>query len=430
MSRFLILVLCTALMGAAEPGAATALAKSQAEQALAASRERIFTERTMLMAELQTALAEVERQRTRAQTTRQERDMLSGEVTRRRAEHEREIASLRQDIDRALVAAHLSPVEIRRIAAESPVARASAAAAALEQRAAALLERLCLRVSHESVIGRDGSLSDVPVLRLGEARAVAFGQDDAHRGYLARSADGSGWLVNGPALPPGAGLGADGALLSIPLDLDPAASARGPSHQRTLGDWIRAGRIFIWPILAVLFGGLFLAGERIVVLCRRRVAARQLLDLRGSLDRGELAALRTAVALRATPLERIIASGLDAAQQTASARESLSEEALLAEAQGLQRGLGMILVLAGVAPLLGLLGTVSGMIDLFAVIGDRGASAASSLSGGISEALVTTQAGLIAAIPLLLLHAVLNRLAERRMLLLEQAALMVHAKVS
>lgn len=422
MTRFLWLVLVTGTLAAAEPDAAAA--KAEAEQALAAARERVFSQRSALMSELQTALVEVERQRQRSDAARQEREALDQELTRRRADQQREAAVLAREVDRAVAGARLPPAEVRRLSQEPPRLRAAAAAAALEQRAAALDGRLSLRVGPESVIGRDGALGEALVVRLGEARAVAFGQGPAQRGYLSRSDDGQAWLVGGPTLPPSA------SPLAFPLDPDPAIRARGPGTSRSLAEWLRAGRLFIWPILAVLVGGLALAGARMRALYQRRVDPRRLVELGSRLDRGEINALRSAVALRATPLDRIIASGLDAASAPPAAREPLIEAALLAEAQPLQRGLGALLVLAGVAPLLGLLGTVTGMIDLFAVIGERGASAARSLSGGISEALITTQAGMIAAIPLLLLHALLNRLAERRMLLLEQAACLVQARAA
>ena len=94
----------------------------------------------------------------------------------------------------------------------------------------------------------------------------------------------------------------------------------------------------------------------------------------------------------------------------------------MSETGQLTRGLPAIAVLAGVAPLLGLLGTVTGMIDMFAVISAQGSGNAKSLSGGISEALICTQAGMLVAIPLLLLHAWLARLSDRRAQILEEAA--------
>jgi biopolymer transport protein ExbB len=79
----------------------------------------------------------------------------------------------------------------------------------------------------------------------------------------------------------------------------------------------------------------------------------------------------------------------------------------------LSRNLSVIAVLGSVAPLLGLLGTVSGMIATFNVISAIGTGNARPLAGGISEALVATEAGLLVAIPGLLLSAQLSRRATR-----------------
>ncbi len=78
----------------------------------------------------------------------------------------------------------------------------------------------------------------------------------------------------------------------------------------------------------------------------------------------------------------------------------------------LERRLAVIAVLAAIAPLLGLLGTVLGMIETFQVISDFGTGNARALAGGISVALVTTQTGLLVAIPGLLASARLRRIAE------------------
>jgi biopolymer transport protein ExbB len=77
------------------------------------------------------------------------------------------------------------------------------------------------------------------------------------------------------------------------------------------------------------------------------------------------------------------------------------------------RHIGTILILAAVAPLLGLLGTVTGMITTFDVISEFGTGNARALASGISEALVTTQSGLVVAVPGLLLGVLLYRQAER-----------------
>lgn len=77
------------------------------------------------------------------------------------------------------------------------------------------------------------------------------------------------------------------------------------------------------------------------------------------------------------------------------------------------RYIGTILILAAVAPLLGLLGTVTGMISTFDVISQFGTGNARALASGISEALVTTQSGLIVAVPGLILGGLLFRRAEK-----------------
>ena len=98
-------------------------------------------------------------------------------------------------------------------------------------------------------------------------------------------------------------------------------------------------------------------------------------------------------------------------------------EAILREQPGLQRGILFIKIISVVAPLLGLLGTVVGMINTFQVIMLFGAGDASRMAGGISQALVTTMQGLIVAIPMVLLHTFVNGRARRiQQVLQEQSA--------
>jgi biopolymer transport protein ExbB len=98
-----------------------------------------------------------------------------------------------------------------------------------------------------------------------------------------------------------------------------------------------------------------------------------------------------------------------------SPREHLEEilhEKMLSFTPRLERNLGALAVLGGIAPLLGLLGTVTGMIHTFQLVTIFGSGDAKLLSGGISEALVTTETGLAIAIPVLLVHAFLSRRAR------------------
>jgi len=86
---------------------------------------------------------------------------------------------------------------------------------------------------------------------------------------------------------------------------------------------------------------------------------------------------------------------------------------ILRQAAHLDRHVGTILVLASLAPLIGLLGTVSGMITTFEVISLFGTGNAKGLAGGISEALITTQTGLVVALPGLVAGNFIRRRVER-----------------
>jgi biopolymer transport protein ExbB len=90
--------------------------------------------------------------------------------------------------------------------------------------------------------------------------------------------------------------------------------------------------------------------------------------------------------------------------------------------QSLSRHLTIIAVMAGIAPLLGLLGTVLGMIETFDVIALFGTGNAKAMAGGISVALITTQTGLLVAIPGLFLSGVLSRRARHLGVRLDEVA--------
>jgi biopolymer transport protein ExbB len=422
--RHVLLILLATTACAAEPidlPKATRAAREQAESRLDAARTRIAGEQAALFAQLQAAVAASNAARDRLSAAQLAATSANDELAKRLKEQDRELALLKQLADRAVVAARLSDSQGRSIAGKPPLERVAAAIAALEARVQALPARLSLRIGDESIIGRDGALITVPVLRLGEARAVAIGDTHAGRGLLERAADGSSWLVVGPALP--AAVRSNGGMLSaIPLDAAGTAAHQPGETHRTLAQWLAAGRAFIWPIVAVMLLGLAVIIERIIALARRRVDPGQLVAVAARLAADDAAGARTLVGNGVTPLDRVLRAGLDALGRPRESREAVVEQALLAETAQLTRGLPAIAVLAGVAPLLGLLGTVTGMIDMFSVIASQGSGNAKSLSGGISEALICTQAGMLVAIPLLLAHAWLGRLADRRAQLLEEAA--------
>ncbi|MHC8441526.1 MAG: MotA/TolQ/ExbB proton channel family protein [Candidatus Eutrophobiaceae bacterium] len=104
------------------------------------------------------------------------------------------------------------------------------------------------------------------------------------------------------------------------------------------------------------------------------------------------------------------------------------DEAILRETPRIQRGMSLLKIIAMVAPLLGLLGTVTGMIIVFQAITIYGAGDPKAMAGGISSALVTTVLGLIVAIPTLLIHTLLNSKANKLLHILEEWSAGIIAK--
>ncbi len=108
----------------------------------------------------------------------------------------------------------------------------------------------------------------------------------------------------------------------------------------------------------------------------------------------------------------MLLAGLELKGQAGTVIESALSEAILKETPRLERFLTALKVSASVAPLLGLLGTVTGMINTFQVITTHGTGDPRLMAGGISEAMVTTQAGLAVAIPAMMVAAFLGRRAQ------------------
>jgi biopolymer transport protein ExbB len=127
---------------------------------------------------------------------------------------------------------------------------------------------------------------------------------------------------------------------------------------------------------------------------------------------------------------RVVATAIRNLDRDREHLEDIVSEAILHESSHLNRLAAFIMVIAAVAPLLGLLGTVTGMISTFDVITEFGTGDPKLLSGGISIALVTTEMGLIVAIPTLLLGTLLSSWAERIKDDMEQAALRVSNQYS
>ncbi|MBN1577714.1 MAG: MotA/TolQ/ExbB proton channel family protein [Chitinispirillaceae bacterium] len=137
---------------------------------------------------------------------------------------------------------------------------------------------------------------------------------------------------------------------------------------------------------------------------RRRSARKMLSRAATFIEKDDMEGARAFVAKCKGGAARVAGVCFSAAAVSRQSVESALKEMLMSETSKLGSHLNTLAVIAGVAPLLGLLGTVTGMIRLFEVITRYGTGDPKLLAGGISEALITTEAGLAIAIPLLLIH--------------------------
>jgi len=168
---------------------------------------------------------------------------------------------------------------------------------------------------------------------------------------------------------------------------------------------LKAGGFLVWPILLVGLVALLLASERFIFLSRVKSNTDKLMSRIIELVReGEFERCLELLENRKGPVFRVLRAGLEARQASLEVLENVLEEAILKELPRLEKFLPTLQVLAAIAPLLGLLGTVTGMINTFQAITVYGAGDPRMMSGGISEALITTKLGLTVAIPIILLH--------------------------
>jgi biopolymer transport protein ExbB len=180
-------------------------------------------------------------------------------------------------------------------------------------------------------------------------------------------------------------------------------------------DQLRSGGALVIPILLVGLVALALTVERLLFLARVRHNTDELMTRVTELvDRGDCeAALRATAPHRNRPTGRVLIAGLQHRGESREVIESSLSEAILRETPRLERFLSALKVAAAVAPLLGLLGTVTGMINTFQVITTHGTGDPRLMAGGISEAMVTTQVGLAVAIPVMMVAAFLGTRAHK-----------------
>ncbi len=191
-------------------------------------------------------------------------------------------------------------------------------------------------------------------------------------------------------------------------------------------DFFTRGGPLMYPILLCSVIGWAIFMERIFVFIKIRRNLRPLQSAVMGLIQEKKAEEAVDLCIqKKSPLAKILLVVLKNRGSQRSYLKSLAEEVGEREAVALQRYLGLLGTIANITPLLGLLGTVLGMIKAFNVIATEGMGTPATLGGGISEALITTAAGLTVAVPMILLHRYLSSRSERLVLELEEATMQI-----
>lgn len=217
----------------------------------------------------------------------------------------------------------------------------------------------------------------------------------------------------------------------LPIDPTLGSAARVEATEQTWLEHIEAGGPVVIPIFAMAAIALLIAIAKWFQLqFVPRPSKRQVREFLDRVRDGDNEGAERSARAMPGPTGSMLLAG----SQSLGYPKELIEEVMYESMVGARRKLNSMLPFIGVAaaaaPLMGLLGTVTGIIDTFRLITEFGSGDAKSLSGGISEALITTKFGLVVAIPSLLVHAYLTRKARGIVSDMEASAMALVNRVS
>ena len=271
----------------------------------------------------------------------------------------------------------------------------------------------------------DGTETTGTIIRVGQIASYGLAGDEG--GALAPAGDGrmKVWSASSPATATALAEGSAPATLDIFL-FESRQKAIEERAGRTLVALINSGGTIAWIIVGLGVLAALLVVLRVIFLRNASASTgRVATEVGGLVHEGRLdEALRACKALRGSTA-RVVASAIRNLDSDRAHVEDIVSEQILHESAHLNRFGAFIIVIAAVSPLLGLLGTVTGMISTFDIITEFGTGDPKLLSSGISIALVTTEVGLIVAIPALVFGNLLSGWAESIKDDMEKAALHV-----
>ena len=214
---------------------------------------------------------------------------------------------------------------------------------------------------------------------------------------------------------------AQSATIAIPLDVlqnkaikNSITDAKELTWTEEFKSFFKKGGIVMYPLSLVAIIAFLLFLERFIMLSYRGHLGRRFTKKMDALVAEKKYEDAANLCLKKeTSLAMVLFAVLNKVNDTRENAERSLQEALLREQPKLERRMGLLAAMGTIAPLLGLLGTVTGIITLFTVITEVGTNDARVLAGGISEALVTTEMGLVIAIPVMILHGLLSEKIEK-----------------
>lgn len=278
-------------------------------------------------------------------------------------------------------------------------------------------------------INADGHQANINAYRLGSMGLIG------EQGYLAWNGDrivAKPYLkqpANGPVLSGLASMSQVG-IMSVVVDPSRGVMLEQLANAPELKDRLEHGGVVGKVILGLLAIGAIITlfrGSKLFII-RQKIKAQ--LKRPNEPGNNPLGRILNVYSLGVNQVDSNIKADINIKEQTRSveALELRLLEAIVDEQQELEKGLSMLKLLAALAPMLGLLGTVTGMIETFQVITQFGNGDPKVMAGGISTALVTTVLGLISAMPLLLAHNILSTQADAVRNILEKQGISLVAE--
>jgi biopolymer transport protein ExbB len=196
----------------------------------------------------------------------------------------------------------------------------------------------------------------------------------------------------------------------LPIDTTLGDAWAMETTKDTLLEHLDKGGVWVYPILAFAFISTLVALIKLFqIYTIRQPAAAEVHKIVKALREGDRKQALAMANSQPHPARSMLVSAVENADEAPELVEEVMYECMLTTQPRLERFLNIIALTAATAPLLGLLGTVTGIIKTFKLMSIHGAGDPKPLISGISEALITTELGLVLAIPALVLHALLSR---------------------